>query len=311
MSPPGGPVRIVPANVLPQPDGGRFAEVRNLTGLLLVCALFIWLRWAKLDELLWGDPVHWLHEVSRVAGGELPYRDFSFQYPPFTAFFFGWGFRLFGTTFTAASALINFWSLAVVLLCYRLTRFFLPPGLRFPACFLLVCVCATSLTNFNLFSYRIYTPALETGAAGALLSLVAMLRVLRSEGSSAGNIAGIAAGSAIAILSKPEFALAEICALLLFWLLNGRRGWNLKVIALSLLPAAVLYALVARAAGFANLRAGISGYGLATFSCPWWPTGIGAFGAAAALSEALLIAFGLSLPGAASSKIAGARATGA
>src|SRR5260370_15923514 len=98
----------------------RRTDLLNLGLLVLVCAVFAWLRWAKLDELLWGDPVHWLHEVSRVAAGELPYRDYSFQYPPFTAFFFGWTFRLFGATFANASILVNFWSLSVVLLCYSL-----------------------------------------------------------------------------------------------------------------------------------------------------------------------------------------------
>jgi hypothetical protein len=268
----------------------------NVGLLLLLCTVLAWLRWAKLDELLWGDPVHWLHEVSRVAAGELPYRDYSFQYPPFTAFFFGWAFRLFGATFTNASILVNFCSFSVVLLCYSLTRFLLPAKLRFPVCFLLVCVCATSLTNFNLFSYRIYTLALETGAAGALLSLVGMLRVLRNTGSSGINLAMIAAGSGIAFLSKPEFAIATLFALVLFAFVHRQSRWDLKMFAIATLPAAALYVWLASVVGLRNLLAGISGYGLATFACPWWPTGIGVFGVAAALGEVLLIATILSFP---------------
>src|SRR5258706_658186 len=209
----------------------------NVAAIVLLCAIFSWLRWVRLDELLWGDPVHWLHEVSRVSTGELPYRDYSFQYPPFTAFFFGWIFRLFGSTFANASILVNFWSFSVVLLCYSLTRFLMPAGLRFPVCFLLVCVCATSLTNFNLFSYRIYTPALETGAAGALMSLLGMLRVLRNRGSSALNLAIISAGSGIALLSKPEFAIADVFALALFALVHRQFWWDLKMLAAATLPA--------------------------------------------------------------------------
>ncbi len=262
----------------------------NIGLLLLLCGLFAQLRWAKLDELLQGDPVHWLHEFSRVAGGELPYRDFSFQYPPFSAFIFGWAFHFLGATFATASILVNFWSFSIVLLCYAITRFLLPSALRFPACFLLICVCATSLTNFNLFSYRTYTPALQTGASGALLSLVGMLRVLRNRGGIGVNVAMIASGCAIALLSKPEFALANICALVLFTSLNGRRWWNVKMLALSTLPATALYVLLARLVGLRDLMAGISGYGLATFACPWWPTGIGTFGVAAALGEAIVIA---------------------
>ena len=60
--------------MLPPPQRGVSDRLR-LFLLLAVCAVIAWLRWAKLDELLWGDPVHWLHETSRVAAGELPYRD--------------------------------------------------------------------------------------------------------------------------------------------------------------------------------------------------------------------------------------------
>jgi hypothetical protein len=272
------------------------AELLRVGLLLLLCAVFAWLRWAKLDELLQGDPVHWLHEVARVAGGELPYRDFSFQYPPFAAFFFGWMLHTLGATFVTASILVDFWSFTIVLLCFAVGRFLLPPTLRLPVGFLVICVCATSLTNFNLFSYRIYSPALQTGAAGALLSLLGMLRVLRNTAGSGSNLAAIACGSAIALLSKPEFALADVCALALFTLLNQRRWWNVKMLAISTLPAAALYAWLAHVVGLRNLMAGVSGYGLASFACPWWPTGIGVFGVAAALGEALLIASVVSFP---------------
>ena len=48
--------------------------------------------------------------------------------------------------------------------------------------------------------------------------------------------------------------------------------------------------------GFANLRAGISAYGLATAFCPWWPTGLGVLGLLGALGEAVVIAAVLSIP---------------
>ena len=225
------------------------ANPANVALLLLLCAVFMWLRWKKLDELLWGDPVHWLHEASRVARGELPYRDFSYQYPPLAVFYFGWGFRLFGTTFTAAQILIDFWSVAVVLLSYFLMTFLLPRALHLPVCFLLVSVCATSLTNFNLFSYRIYTPALEMGAAGALLLALGILRHLRQMQPAGVNRAMIAAGSAISLLSKPEYALAACAALLAFVFVGRRFGFTgkpgLKLLVGSVLPAAALYAWLA------------------------------------------------------------------
>jgi hypothetical protein len=123
-----------------------------------------------------------------------------------------------------------------------------------------------------------------------------MLRVLRNKGCSVINLAIIAAGSGIALLSKPEFAIANVFALALFAFVHRQFWWDLKMLAAATLPAAALYAWLASAVGLRNLLAGISGYGLATFACPWWPTGIGVFGVAAAIGEALLIATILSFP---------------
>jgi hypothetical protein len=281
-----------------------FLEFVNIVWLALICAAFIWLRWKKLDELLRGDPVHWLHEIGRVAGGEIPYRDFAYQYPPLTPFLFGWTLRLFGATFTVAQIFVDVWSVAVVLLLYILTKFLLPPAVRLPACFMLAAVCATSLTNFNLFSYRTYTPALQIGAAGALLLILGMLRSLRQDEVGRLSRTLIITGSAIALLSKPEYAFAACCALILFALIGsglripktGVIWFHLKLIAMSVLPAAALYLWLARIVGSRNLIAGVSGYGLATYACPWWPTGVGVFGVAAAIGEALLIAAVVSFP---------------
>lgn len=60
-----------------------------------------------MDSLLWLDPARWMNEMSRVARGEMPYRDFSFQYPPFYGFFYGWLLRIFGIGFTTLQAGID------------------------------------------------------------------------------------------------------------------------------------------------------------------------------------------------------------
>src|SRR5258708_14045448 len=110
------------------------------------------------------------------------------------------------------------------------------------------------------------------------------------------NLAMIAAGSGIALLSKPEFAIANVFALILFAFVHRQFWWDLKMLAIATLPAAALYTWLATVVGLRNLMVGISGYGLATFACPWWPTRIGVFGVAAALADAVLSAPTLSLP---------------
>src|SRR5271157_2517604 len=119
-----------------------------------------------MDSLLWLDPARWINEISRVARGELPYRDFSFQYPPFVVFLYGWLLRVFGMRFTAVQAVTDAIDIGVIACCYVLIRKLLPEPVRLAAACFLVAVCATSLMNFNVFSFVTYTPALQAGALG-------------------------------------------------------------------------------------------------------------------------------------------------
>ena len=119
--------------------------------LALVCAVLIILRWKKMGSLLWLDPAHWLNEISRVARGELPYRDFSFQYPPFVVLLYGGALRLFGISFTTVQVITDIIDISVVVAFYYLIRRLFPRALHGAIGCCLVCVCATSLMNFNIF----------------------------------------------------------------------------------------------------------------------------------------------------------------
>jgi hypothetical protein len=264
----------------------RKQDVLNWAGLGLVCAFFLIARWKKMGSLLWLDPARWLNEFSRVAHGEMPYRDFSFQYPPFAAFFYGWLIRWLGITFTNVQIITDLLDLVIIVLCFLLIRRLLPGALHLAAGALLVAVCSTSLMNFNFFSYVSYIPSLQTGAVGALLLLLGLLRYLEERRFA---WAMVASGGFIAVLSKPEYALAAVCAVgLMAWIERDLRlGLKLGLAAIG--PALLGYAVVAKLCGISNMRAGIGGYGLATAFCPWWPTGVGVFGILAALGEAVLV----------------------
>src|SRR6266850_7117685 len=151
---------------------------RDAAVLLLLCGLIAYLRWLKMDSLMWADPARWLFEAQRLASGEMPYRDFSWQYPPFSIFLLGLAMRCFGVTFVVAQVVIDGISVAVIVLAWLLVRRILPRFLHLPVMFFLLAVCATSLMNFNLFSFLTYVPALQTGAAGLLLLLCAVLSYL-------------------------------------------------------------------------------------------------------------------------------------
>ena len=41
----------------------------------------LWITWSFIS-VFYGDYGLWMHEVDRVASGQVPYRDFSWEYPP-------------------------------------------------------------------------------------------------------------------------------------------------------------------------------------------------------------------------------------
>jgi hypothetical protein len=260
--------------------------------------LFIWLRWKKIDSLVMFDTPRWLNEAFRLSRGEMPYRDFSWQYPPISIFLVGWCLRWFGVSFTVVQVLVNVLSLAVVLLCHVVTRMLLPRSLHLVTTGLFVVVGATNVTKYSLFSMLVYTPAILTGTIGLLMMMIGMLRLLQGDGLRWGNGSLIAVGFWIAALSKPESGLAAVTALVAVALLDrevhfaGRdvRSWlgpYLLLFAAAGGLTALVYVWVANLAGLSNVIEGVTGYGLTSLVCPWWPTGIGLGTMFASVGEAI------------------------
>jgi len=282
------------------------ADRRNLAVILAVCGAFCYLRWLKLDTLVWGDSGRWLFEGYRTAAGEVPYRDFSWFYPPLAVLMLGWTMKMFGVAFASAQVFVDLVSLAVVFLGYTLIRPLLPRFLHLPATVCLVAFGGTSLMFFSLFSFFSYVPALQIGAAGFLLLLVGVLSYLRSGKLKAGTWLALSAGAFVAAYTKPESLLATFCTLGLLAVVDRRywfagkktAGWfwhYARVAAACMAPVLVAYLWMAAVAGTKNLWLGITSFGLASTACPWWPTGLGLFGVAASLGEAACLASALSL----------------
>lgn len=270
----------------------------GLAGILALCAVIAALRWVKLESLYNVDPSMWLSQVGRLADGEMPYRDFSWNYPPLTIYLLGWTAKLFGITFGVIQAAVDVISLAVVVLAWYVARLTLPPQTRFVTIAGMVAICATSVTKFNLFSFATYSVSLEIAAAGLLMIMAGGVRQLRNPVTNAGDFTLLAGGAFITSVTKPEAAIAAWGALILLFLFDNarRRGWYAWICGTAAIPAIAIYAWVGFAAGFERLKAGVGGYGLASFACPWWPTGLGVFGAIAVIGEAAFIAAVLLLP---------------
>lgn len=289
-------------------DGDRTSrsDLLSLAVILLLCGAFGYLRWVKMSSLTWGDSARWLFEGQRVAAGEIPYKDFSWPYGPFSVLVLGWALKWFGVSFRVAQVFIDTVSVALVFSAYLLIRLLLPRFLHAPAMFCLIAVCGTSLMFFNLFSFFTYTPALQTGAAGFLLFLTGVFDYVQTGRLKPAAWLMLTLGAFVAALSKPESLFATFCSLAVL-AIGDRRCWfaaqktsawfrhYTKVAVASSGPALVAYWWAGKVAGFSAMWAGMTGYGQATATCPWWPTGLGLFGAAAALGEAAFVAATLSL----------------
>jgi hypothetical protein len=294
-------------------DSGQIKSARvsttdlgNVALILVLCGVLGYLRWVKMDTLVWGDTPRWLFEAQRVAASEVPYRDFSWQYPPFSVLLLGWTMRWFGVTFAVAQVFVDIVSIGVVLAIYSLIRLLLPRFLLIPVMFCLVAVCGTSLMFFNLFSLLTYVPALQTGVGGFLLFLLGVLNYVRTGKLKATTWLMVTFGAFVAAYSKPETFVATYSTLALLAIIDrnywfeGRKtkDWFLHYAKLGVAcagPVLVAYLRTGVVAGFANMMAGITGYGLASATCPWWPTGLGIFGAASSLGEAAFVASAISL----------------
>lgn len=281
-------------------------DLGNVALIVVLCGILGYLRWVKMDTLVLGDTPRWLFEAQRVAAGQVPYRDFSWNYPPFSVLLLGWTMKWFGVTFAVAQVFVDIVSIGVVLAIYSLVRLLLPRFLLLPVMFCFVAVCGTSLMFFNLFSLLTYVPALQTAVGGFLLFLLGVLNYVRTGKMKATTWLMVTLGAFVAAYSKPETFVATFSTLVLlsiidrnYWF-DGRNfpDWFSHYAKLGIVcagPMLVAYLWTGAVAGFANMMAGITGYGLAGDTCPWWPTGLGIFGAASSLGEAVFIVSTLSL----------------
>jgi len=271
----------------------------NVGVILALSAAAAFLMWTKVHSLIWFDPAWWLQEMLRMARGQVPYRDFLWNYPPASILCFGWGLRAFGQRFETAQLLVDALSLGVVLGCYFWVRRLLPPRLHAICVGLVIAVGATSQTYFSLFSLLSYGPALAFCAIGVLVFVIGLLRYVEL-GKPGGANWLMAAGAVIALTSKPESILVTFSLFLILAVFDRRatfravsaRAWlahYAKWATLCFGPALAIYLAVGAWAGFGNMARGIAGNGIAQQSCPWWPTGLGLLSAASALGLAVFV----------------------
>jgi hypothetical protein len=263
------------------------------------------LRWCKLDTL-WGDSARWMFEAYRAASGELPYRDFAQQYPPLPLMLSAATLWIAGAKFVVLQCWVDILSVLVVLLTWDTARRFLPGALPIAVAIVLACSGVANASNFALFSLQIYNPAILLGVIGLLLVIREMADFVERRYVTGRSLGWTVLGATIGLLSKPEFIVGVLGCLATVALLDIRlwrrdrlgfaRSWDLcRLLAAATAPAIAMYGAFAALCGPANLMAGIGGYGTAKLTCPWWPTGLGLFGACVAVGYGVIAVAAFSL----------------
>lgn len=280
----------------------RFRMVSPRTtaaGLVLFSVALCALRWCKMDTL-WGDSPRWIFEAYRTGSGEFPYRDFTWQYPPLAILLSGMAISVVGAKFAVLQGLLDVMSASLVLLTWDTARRFVAGPLPVTVAILLACAGVANGGNFALFSLQLYTPAILLGAIGLLLVVREMADYLTSGSMTRTKTGWLIVGSTIGLLSKPEFIVGVLGCLVAtalldrgLWFRSGARtGWawhHTRILLLATTPAIAVYAGIVALCGAHKVLSGIGGYGTAGLTCPWWPTGLGLFGALVAVGYGVIV----------------------
>jgi hypothetical protein len=233
---------------------------------LVAGALYVWLGWGWLQELH-SDQGWFLQVAERVAGGERLYGDVLWCYGPLPVLLMSSWMQLGRFDITYYSALNVGMAIAATLLLYGVHRCALSRRAAAGITFAVMLGFAAA----TLF-LRSPSPVVGLGFIGLLLVLLGIFRAGQAQPALL-NTAWIAAGIALACLSKHEFAFAALVlsGVALVSLARVRCRGIVQAAALRQIAlgsalgvgsALALYAALAIESGWDEVWAGVSGYGL-------------------------------------------------
>lgn len=223
----------------------RFAFPLALVGLnVLLFAAF----YGKFGDLI----VDTSREATlpwRILLGDVPYRDFNYEYGPLALYYVAFFYRLAGVNLLALNLAGLAVSAAVSVMVYALSRVFLNRPLSlFAGAYFILNFAFQNTGGFNIYTYILpYTFAASLGVLLLLLVFCAGHRWLQT-GRAAWGL-GMGLGYGLLCLTKVEFILAGavfvlplFAALLLKAWREGRLGWRLagRWLAAFALPALAL-----------------------------------------------------------------------
>ena len=223
-----GPGRCRIASISEQKND-KFDVIAAGVLFLASAAMTVWQN-SRLT-VLW-DASYILENASRIAGGDVPYRDFPFPYPPLTFAGQALIIKLFGRAFWHHIAYAAIACGAASALTYAIARTRVRPLIA-----LLLALPLALLGIYCIFPHPFYDP----DACLAILGIVALL-VVRDDSLLAG------AACVVPLLIKQNIGFAFLAAAVLLHALARR--W--RVVAGAAMTSAVAAALVALLFGFGN-----------------------------------------------------------
>src|SRR5215469_15837931 len=271
-------------------------NTRFQAGLLVLASLgYSYAAWLKLGAF-WGDPARSLFELYRAANGEIPYRDFSFPYPPLAIALISPVLRWFGATFQVAQVTYDLLGFGCVFGVWFLARRLMPSMAAFLATLgFIFCGGGGALYVFHL---RTYSPSNLVGFIGIVLSCAGLVDAIRGKFDHR-TLLLLGVGGFFSFMGRPDAAAGVVAGLLCLIVSEDRsalsvrasvRRW-LRPAAVVLAPSALCYSLLVAKLGKPVVE-GITAYGLASVARPLWPTGFGLVSAAVSVG-AVLAALGV------------------
>ena len=212
------------------------------------------------------DVTRWLFEIEKIGNGLHPYRDFTWQYPPFSVYLFGVWASLFGNALISIKILHILIGLVIFYLSYSIIYTEIKNRSNSILLVTLVFLLTNFSNHFRLFSIQLYTPAVLTALLGTILTIFMVQRLLYEEQITHKNVLLLALGLAITLSSKPEWGLATLLIVLIYALANYKVlkiRFLLFLMAYSFGFTMVFYGPALITSGVHEIINGITGYGFA------------------------------------------------
>jgi hypothetical protein len=233
--------------------------------LLVLWAAHVAATWRQASVFS-GDYGVWMHEVERFAHGEVPYRDFQWQFPPLALWVVGSIIRHFGAQLNVFRSATILLSLLILLGFIFYVSALLPrkliPGTLVAGFLLSV---AYAQTQSAPLPEGMYNPGAPLGFLFLLCAILLQFRLWASRRGMDAALLGVFCG--LCILTKQDYWLPALYLVVAQWVwcsrANHPNGGRAKLLAAAgfLLTVAAGSAAVIAQAGWAKFRGIPSGFG--------------------------------------------------